>query len=159
MKKVNKLPDGTEEVLEGDPEELRKYEDLQKPSQQQPITESPKKPGILHGAEVDGVPLTDGEIELIRSVRQLGKQDLREVQRTYPSPFDPYYPYDDSNWWYRITCGAPPSLEQVTLLQQLDGSSKFSHSLVDVLTGKATVKVDTNETPAGFGHYEMYPKH
>lgn len=157
MKKVNKRPDGTEEVLEGDPEELRKYEDLQKPQEQQPITESPKKPGILHGAEVDGVPLTDGEVELIRTVRKLGKQDLTKLGPvTYPNPFDKY---DDSAWWYRITCGAP--VEKFSLLQRDDGTSIPSHSLADILTRNIAVVTHTNEHPHDHAVRTdgMYPKH
>lgn len=72
MRKTKKNPDGSEEILEGDPEELKKYEDLQRSQQDQaPITESPQKPGILHGAEVDGKPLSEEEVEWIRWIRRI----------------------------------------------------------------------------------------
>lgn len=171
MKKTNKRTDGTEEVLEGDPEELRKYEDLQKAPEQAPITESPKKPGILHGApELDGKPLTDSEIEMIRFLRnfKLPEQKFSPIQeRWYPQ-------YPDPIWiTYCSTCGRTncggqcwnlrpypwityttvtgneiklhqQEPERASLLIQQDGSSKMSHSLTDFLLGRATLEVKTN---------------
>lgn len=77
MKKTRRNTDGTEEVLEGEAEEIRKYEELQRPEPQpQPVNESPKKPGILHGAEVDGVPLNENETEWVRWLRKFNAQGL-----------------------------------------------------------------------------------
>lgn len=75
MKKTRKNPDGTEDVLEGDPEELRKYEELAPDAPPQPVNEAPKKPGVLHGAEIDSIPVTDAERsaaeEWIRMIRKI----------------------------------------------------------------------------------------
>ena len=172
MKKTNRRPDGTEEVLEGDPEELRKYEDLQKPvtEEQAPITEAPKKPGILHGAEVDGQPLTDAEIELIRFTRKLKPIDLKPCKPIDQQDRLPRYP--NPIWiTYCSTCGRttcqgecwglfrPYPLitytttsgeikmqepERASLQIRLDGTSEMSHSLTDFLMGRATLEVKTN---------------
>lgn len=94
MKKTNRRPDGTEEVLEGDPEELRKYEQLEPDkAPAEPITEAPKKPGILHGAEVDGIPLTEAEVEWVRFIRNFPKlpEPIKPVE-TKPWPQYPSQP-------------------------------------------------------------------
>jgi hypothetical protein len=173
VKKTNKRADGTEEVLEGDPEELRKYEDLHKPQDQVPITESPNKPGILHGSEVDGTPLTEAEIGMIRFLRTF---KIPEV-KTQPLPFEPYrdwpqYPQGpiwivscslchrvDCNGgcylkfqqpWYTITYTTTGDKiemkqpEQASLLLKQDGTSEMSHSLADFLMGRATIECKTN---------------
>lgn len=89
MKKVIKHPDGREETVEGTAEEIAEYE--------RKLREGGKSRGkkpVLHGAEVDGEPLTDAEIMLIRLSRAglLPKESERkEVTPWYPTPF--YQPY------------------------------------------------------------------
>lgn len=164
MRKTNKRADGTEEVLEGDPEELRKYEDLQKPQEQAPITESPKKPGILHGAEVDGIPLTESEKEWVRFLRNFPKyeQTLKPLETKpveWPGVGQPIWITYCSTcrridcygncWaqfqpWITYTYGTSTPPEKVRLLWQDDGSSRFSHSLSDILMGRAAFEVKTN---------------
>lgn len=155
MKKTRRNPDGTEDVLEGDPGEIREYErQIQtdeaeiRHQREQPMNESPKKPGILHGAEVDGVPLTENEVEWVRWLRKFntGGLDLKPVKS------DPIWITSCSIcgrvgcqggcWYLPYTwCAAGTKL---TLLQQEDGSSRQSHSLVDVLMGLTSVEVKTN---------------
>lgn len=64
MKKTVTRPDGTQEVVEGTAEEIAEYE--------KKLREAPKGKGkkpILHGAEVDGVPLSDDEVNVVRLKR------------------------------------------------------------------------------------------
>lgn len=90
MRKVIKRPDGTEEVVEGTAEEIAEYE-RQIREGSRPRT---KKPPVLRGAEVDGKPLTDEEIVMLRAYR-LGILPQKEyVPQPYPVyPITPLMPY------------------------------------------------------------------
>ncbi len=66
MKRTFKRPDGTEEVIEGSAEELAEYEKR--------LREGGKPGGkgkkpVLHGAAVDGIPLSEEETMLVRMQR------------------------------------------------------------------------------------------
>jgi hypothetical protein len=86
VKKTIKRPDGTEEVVEGTAEEIAEYErklrEGSKPSKKKPV---------LHGAEVDGVPLSASEEMLIRMSRMgfLKKEEPEKVPVFIPQ----YMPY------------------------------------------------------------------
>lgn len=65
MKKVIKHPDGREETVEGTAEEIAEYERKLREGGR-----SKSKKPVLHGApEVDGKPLTDAEVILVRLSR------------------------------------------------------------------------------------------
>ena len=64
MKKTFKRTDGTEEVVEGTPEEIAEYEN----NLREVVVKKSKKP-VLRGAEVDGTPLTDGDVFAVRLSR------------------------------------------------------------------------------------------
>jgi hypothetical protein len=64
VKKTIKRPDGTEEVVEGTAEEIAEYERKLREG-----TKPSKKKPVLHGAEVDGIPLTEAESMLVRMKR------------------------------------------------------------------------------------------
>lgn len=87
MKKIIKKTDGTEETIEGTPEEIALYE-RQLRELGQLDEQKPGKPGVLHGshATVDGIMLTEGEIELIRACRAISSAPTFP---TYPT-VDPY---------------------------------------------------------------------
>lgn len=85
MKRTFKRPDGTEEVVEGSAEELAEYE--------RRLREGSKAPGkgkkpVLHGAAVDGEPLTDDEVNLVRLSRHGFLQKI-----TAPIYIPQYVPY------------------------------------------------------------------
>lgn len=81
MKQKFRRPDGTEVEVEGTPEELAEYERQIKEGQK-PVSIGKKKP-VLRGAEVDGQPLSDEEITLIRLSRAglLPKEGPAEKRR------------------------------------------------------------------------------
>lgn len=88
MKKLIKHPDGTEEVIEGTAEEIAAYE--------RKLREGGKSKGkkpVLHGAEVDGKPLTDEEIALVR----LSRAGLLPKERKEPA-FQPFTPITPTPW-------------------------------------------------------------
>ncbi len=75
MKRTNKRPDGTEEVLEGTPEELAEYERRLREPAKKP------KPDVLKGSEA--------ESETAREWRQLLK-DLADISRLSQPVYVPY---------------------------------------------------------------------
>lgn len=157
MRKVVKRPDGTEEVIEGTAEEVAEYERQIKEGSRPSL---PKKKPVLRGAEVDGKPLTDEEVALVRLHRLglLPKEERKADQPVItPMPWpvvmpDPYWlqqPCSFCGKWrcneLHIWCTTSTTSDKVSLLVQEDGSSKPSHTLGDILMGRATVEVHTND--------------
>lgn len=179
MRKTFKRHDGTTVEVEGTPEELAEYErKIREGSQPASIGEKSKKKPVLRGAEVDGKPLTDEEVALVRLHRLglLPKEEKKETKNPFtPMPWPIVVP---DPWWSRQdrTCGfcgrinchelhiwcTTATADKVSLLLQEDGSSKFSHTLGDVLAGRATLEVKTNDEhpyDRAVRLDEMYPKH
>lgn len=87
MKKKFRQADGTEVEVEGTAEELAEYERRIREGQQ-PVSVGRKKKPVLHGApEVDGKPLTDEEITLVRLSRA-GLAPFKKEE--LDTPFVPY---------------------------------------------------------------------
>lgn len=84
------MPDGTEEVVEGTPEEIAEYEKQLREGKQPP---PPQKP-VLYGAPaVDGVELSDAEILYIRLqraaiIKPIGTQPYTTPPHTSPFPWN-----------------------------------------------------------------------
>jgi len=76
MRKTFKRPDGSDVTVEGTPEELAEYEKKIQEENRGHVHESGKKPGVLRGAEVDGIPLSDGEVNMIRAVRAIKENPM-----------------------------------------------------------------------------------
>ena len=89
MKKRFRQADGTEVEVEGSPEELAEYE-RQIREGSRPASISKKKP-VLRGAEVDGKPLTDVEVSMVR-LHRLGLLPQREPVYVPYQPFPTYPP-------------------------------------------------------------------
>lgn len=85
MTKKVRRPDGTEEEVTGTAEEIAAYERLLRGE----VSEQKKKPPVLKGGEVelDGEPVTDDEVEYIRSFRKF----IRDPN-TFRVPYQPYVP-------------------------------------------------------------------
>jgi hypothetical protein len=86
VKKTIKRPDGSEEVVEGTAEEIAEYE--QKLREVVRSVKGKKKP-VLHGAEVDGKPLTDSEVMMVRLSR-MGILPQKEDRPVYIPQIVPY---------------------------------------------------------------------
>ena len=157
MRKVIKHPDGREETVEGTPEEIAEYErQLREGGKPRP---GKKKP-VLHGAEVDGKPLTDDEVNLVR----LSRAGLLPKERKEPAfvPFTPYtpvpWPVMPDPYWLRdipcsfcgkinchelhIWCEAP-----VTRTITITGNSTVPHDKAFLVTdGRAQGVITLQET-------------
>ncbi len=90
MRKVIQHPDGRQETVEGTPEEIAEYERHLREGGKPRTT---KKKPVLHGAEVDGKPLTDDEVNLIR----LSRAGLLPKERKEPT-FVPFTPITPTPW-------------------------------------------------------------
>lgn len=107
MKRTFKRPDGTEEVIEGSAEELAEYEKR--------LREGGKPGGkgkkpLLHGAEVDGIPLTEDESMLVRLKRAgfLEKPApiyLPYIQESYACVICGQFNCMQTHIWYGTTTG------------------------------------------------------
>jgi hypothetical protein len=175
VRKVVKRPDGTEEVIEGTAEEVAEYERQIKEGGRP----APKKKPVLHGAEVDGKPLTDEEVTLVR-LHRLGllPKEERKADRPVPTPMpwpvvmpDPYWLEPACGFcgqkgcrqmhiWYGTTSGIKiyPS-EQVPRDRFFvtDGTLNLP-TLSDVAAG-APLEVHFNEEIEEDRYSGMYPKH
>jgi hypothetical protein len=123
MKKVIKHPDGSEEVIEGTADEIAEYErQLKEDGKPKSLKEKP----VLHGAEVDGKPLTDEEINLICLFR-IGVP----YRLDWPEPT--CWACGQKNCrQLHIWCGTQTFTSDNTLS---GGSSKLFYSLDDILMG------------------------
>lgn len=90
MRKVIKRTDGSEEIVEGTAEEIAEYERAIKEGGK---PQSSKKKPVLRGAEVDGKPLTDEEVQMVRLVRLglLPKERVVEREPTWVPYVQPYW--------------------------------------------------------------------
>lgn len=86
MKKTIKRPDGSEEVVEGTAEEIAEYEQKLREG----TKPSKKKKPVLHGAEVDGVTLTEDETMLVR-LKRMGFLQQKEVNIPVFIPYQSPY--------------------------------------------------------------------
>lgn len=94
MRKVINRPDGSEEIIEGTAEEIAEYERHLREGTKPPVRKS-KKP-VLHGAELDGKPLTDAEIAMVRLSRiGLLPKEPKPTEQTIwwipPAYVEPYW--------------------------------------------------------------------
>ena len=107
MTKTFKRKDGTEEVVEGTPEELAEYERRLRESGN--LHEAPKKKDILHGAAVDGIPLSEDEVSYVRNRRAI----VDKFIRTMPAVQQPCITCSGAPcicrgihnpYWLKVTC-------------------------------------------------------
>lgn len=98
MKRTFRRHDGVEETIEGTPEELAEHERRlrdEADKANEGLRIRPTKPEILKGAEVDSVPLTEGEIAIVRAMREAA----RLASPPYTQPFGTYF---------CLTCNSSP---------------------------------------------------
>jgi hypothetical protein len=100
VKKVIKHPDGRVETVEGTADEIAEYERKLR----EVVGKSKSKKPVLHGAEIDGQPLTDAEAILVRLHRAGLLQQKEQVLVPYVPYTQPYLwqPAKDACRW----CGA-----------------------------------------------------
>lgn|SRR5574337_564411 len=106
MKRTFKRPDGTEEQVEGTAEELAEYERRLRGE----ISEQKRPPPVLRGAELDGEPVTDQEVEWIRTLRRLRTVPSIPEYPTYPipQPIVTYKQWTTNRTWIPCKyCGEP----------------------------------------------------
>lgn len=174
MRQKFRRPDGTEVEIEGTPEELAEYERQIKEGSK-PVSIGKKKP-VLRGAEVDGKPLTDDEIVLVRMhraglpsvVRSTVLLPEKEVVRepVYIPQFVPYrLEPDKTPCWVcgqtdchqmHIWCGETVTVTSDSTVPR-DKAYLFTEGQVTGLISGLTCSHQVEEP--GFGTYEMYPKH
>lgn len=89
MRKVVKRPDGTEEIVEGTPEEIREYEKLVNG----PHKESDKKqPFVIKGNEQPADPSRDAQAEFERIIERMREQQRRSREVEPALPWSPWRP-------------------------------------------------------------------
>lgn len=88
MTKKFKRPDGTEEEVTGTAEEIAAYERALRGE----VSEGKKPPPVLKGAELDGEPVTDAEVEYIRSFRKMLRDPNTFLVPPQVHPNEPRWP-------------------------------------------------------------------
>ncbi len=153
MKKIIKRPDGSEELIEGTAEEIAEYErklrEVVKPGKG-------KKP-VLHGAEVDGTPLTDDEVMMVR-LKRMGILPQKEVSPpVYIPQIVPYHLRDihEVKCWIcgqyncyqnHIWCG--DTLTGTTITLNTDNTGGSNLLLQEAVDNALAVFDRINKTPS-----------
>ncbi len=149
MVKRFKRPDGTEETIEGTPEEIAQYERALNESFPAAKT---KKPGVLKGAALEDGKL-QGILDAIRSMPQNKLDEILEAVKQIPRSVQ-FIPYPLIQWpivapriwpsWEPFWCG-----DTTITTGTATGTSVFMGAMLDGSETKTNALLDANHETFG----------